>query len=377
VALVIERVVLRPFRLPLRAPLATSRGRVATRDGVLIELGAGSGLRGFGELCPLPGWPGETLAAAERALAEVAPVLLRCELDARATLLPDAAEALLALPALAATPLARAALETALLDLVARARGVRLAELLAGRARERVAVNALVAGDTASEVARAVEAARARGYATWKLKVGQGPLEADVLRVASLRHSIGASARIRLDAGGAWSEAEAARALAALARFDLEYVEEPLADPAGMAALRARTPVRLALEAGALDAAALERALAARAADVLVLKPALVGGLRRAEELARRARAEGLAVVVTSFLDSALGVAAALQLAAALPEPMPACGLATGELLDFDLAELSVLGGELALPPAPGLGVDPSPEALVRAARGAPLEFSA
>jgi o-succinylbenzoate synthase len=330
VALVIERVGLWPFRLPLRAPLATSRGRLATRDGVLVELGAAGGLRGFGEASPLPGWPGEPLAVAERALAEVAPALLRCELDAKETPLPDAAEALLARPALAAAPLARAALETALLDLVARARGVRLAELLAGPVRERVAVNALVVGDGAGEVASAAEAARARGYATWKLKVGHGPLETDALRVAALRRTVGPAGRIRLDAGGSWSVAEAARALELLARFDLEYVEEPLADPAQMAALRARAPVRLALEAGLLDPAALERARGAAAADVLVLKPALVGGLRRAQALARRARAAGLVVVVTSFLDSALGIAAALHLAAALPEPMPACGLATG-----------------------------------------------
>src|SRR5262249_6180626 len=220
-------------------------------------------------------------------------------------------------------------------------------------------------------------AARARGHTTFKLKIGQGSLERDALRVAALRHSVGPSARIRLDANGAWSAAEAARALERLARFDLEHVEEPLAAAAGFAARGARTPVPLALEAGALDPAALERALALRSADVLVLKPALVGGLRAALALARRARAAGLAVVATSLLDSALGVAAALQLAAALPGPSPACGLATGELLALDLAELRVERGALALPGAAGLGLDPAPGALARAARGTPREIAA
>src|SRR5262249_20933731 len=140
-ALVIERVRLWPFALPLRAPLATARGRVASREGVLVELVAGGGLRGLGEASPFPGLPGEALAAAERGLAEAAVALLGREIDARGAALSPAAEALLGAPALAGAPLARAALETALLDLVARARGVRLAELLDGEGvRERVAV---------------------------------------------------------------------------------------------------------------------------------------------------------------------------------------------------------------------------------------------
>jgi len=198
-----------------------------------------------------------------------------------------------------------------------------------------------------------------------------------VERVAALRRALGPAGGIRIDANGAWSDAEAEQALARLSAFDLEYVEEPLADGSRLAALRARTRVPLALEAAAQGAPALERALAERAADVLVLKPALVGGPRRAAALAGRARAAGLAVVVTSSLDSALGIAAALQLAATLPDPAPACGLATGELLAFDLARLCAENGALALPRRPGLGIDPDPEALARAARGAPRELAA
>ena len=115
----IVRATLQRFRLPLRRPLATARGLVAAREGVLLELTSRSGARGFGEAMPLAGWPGEGLGAAEAALEKAAAGVLGrpCE-DAR-------------LPVDCAAPLARAALASALLDLAAREAGVPLAEALA------------------------------------------------------------------------------------------------------------------------------------------------------------------------------------------------------------------------------------------------------
>ena len=115
--------------------------------------------------------------------------------------------------------------------------------------------------------------------------------------------------------------------------------------------------------------------LDAAAADVLVLKPAAVGGLRPAWRIAEHARRANVTVVVTSFLDSSLGIAAALQLASALPDSPLASGLATAELLANDLAPpLAIRDGAMILPDAPGLGVSPAPLACVN---GAAREFSA
>jgi o-succinylbenzoate synthase len=367
VADLIERVRLQRFRLPLRRPLATARGAIAARTGVLIALEAASGLCGFGEASPLAGWPGEALDEAEAALAALGRAALGRE-----------PEALLAAPVPAAAPLARAGFATARLDLAARAQGVPLAQALSGGTpRASVAVNALIAADAPEQIASGAEAARAAGFSAFKLKVGGAPLARDLERVAALREAAGASAQLRLDANGAWSEAEAEAALVALARFAPEYVEEPVRGVEACARLRARSPVPLALDESAAAAGALERALRLAAADVLVLKPALLGGPRAAREVALRARGAGLAVVPTSFLDSALGVAAALQLAASLPEPGRACGLATGALFAFDLAALPVAGGALALPDGAGLGIAPEPDALARAACGPAREIRA
>jgi o-succinylbenzoate synthase len=360
---VIERVRIQRFRLPLARPLVTGRGSVAAREGVLVALD-GVGATGWGEASPLPGWPGETLAEAEAALAALGRAALGRGVDEVSAAAPCA-------------PLARAAFETALVDLAARERGASLAAHLSGaRARRAVALAALVDGETPEEIAAFVAAARRDGFRTFKLKVGAAPLARELERVAALREAAGPDARVRLDANGAWGEGDAEDALAGLARFAPEFVEEPVRGIEALARLRPRSPLPLALDESAAPPGALERALAARAADVLVLKPALLGGPRAARAAALRAREAGLAVAPTSFLDSALGVAAALHVAASL-DATTACGLATGRLFAFDLAELRPEDGELALPDGPGLGVAPDAASLSRAACGPVRELCA
>jgi len=363
---VIARVSLQRFRLRLRAPLATAHGPIAERTGVLLALENQAGVRGFGEAMPLAGWPGGSLAELQAWLASRAAELLG----------KPAHEALAR--TLVGPPLARAALETALLDLAARERGVPLAASLAMRTPEpTVAVNALLAEEAPIAIARAARSLAAEGFRCFKLKVGARPLADDVARVAALRTAAGPDAALRLDANGAWSEDEAVAALAALVEYTPEYVEEPAAGALACARVRARSAVPIALDESAADDAGLELALKLAAADVLVIKPALLGGPRAARAAARRARDAGIDVVVTSFLDSAIGIAAALHYAATLVPNGRAAGLASGALFERDLAALRIEGGALRLPPERGLGVSPEPGALAACAEGAHWEARA
>ncbi len=96
------------------------------------------------------------------------------------------------------------------------------------------------------------------------------------------------------------------------------------------------------------------------AASVLVVKPMVVGGLRPARRIVELAEEAGVGTIVTTTIDAGVGVAAALHLAATLPEGSPACGLATGSLLADDLIvrPLAVRDGSMLLPDGPGLGVE-------------------
>lgn len=361
-----------PIRLSLRAPLDTARGRLGERRGALLALDTEDGHQGLGEATPIEGFGLEPVAASRDALATLAEKVLgrdTAELDA----LLDAAE-----QGAAAAPAARAALDGALHDLAAQEAGLSLAAWLAaaqgGAPRARVALSALLVSGPPAEAAAEAVRFRDAGFRCVKLKLGgAAALARDLARVAAVRDALGAGCALRLDANGAWSAEEAARALAALAPFDVELVEQPVAasEVEAMAALRRVSPVRIAADESAARAEALAQVLALRAADVVVLKPAALGGLRAAARLAARARAAGCGLFVTTLLDGAVSRAAALALAASLPGPLRACGLATGALLAADLAPAEpVREGALGVPAAPGLGVVLDEAALARVAEG-------
>jgi o-succinylbenzoate synthase len=370
----IVRASVTPIRLALATPLATARGTLRAREGALLSLTTASGATGWGEALPLPGFGLETAREANRALERVAPGLVGsapADLDAAL----DAA-----LPLAMRAKSARAAADAALHDLAAREAGVDAASLLGPERRERIAVSALVRGDDANAAAADARRAVGRGFRTLKLKLLAGDLVRDEERVAAVRESAGAGTKLRLDANGAWKEATAFEAIERLARFDIELLEQPLgpADVAALGRVRAASPIPIAADEAVCDEDAAARLLDAGAADLFVVKPAALGGLRAAGRIAQRARRAGVGVVVTSFLDSSLGIATALHFAASLPDSPFAAGLATAELLEDDLAPpFPVEDGAIALPRAYGLGIAPGVEALRRCATGAPREFRA
>jgi o-succinylbenzoate synthase len=371
----LARARLTPFSLPMRAPLETARGACGERRGVLVALESADGSVGFGEATPPEGFGAES---AEECLAAAE---LLCEsLVARESRPSEALFAELDAHPVRA-PGARFALETALLDLAAQARGMPLADLLGeGRAARRcVPVNALLSASAPEAVAREARAALARGFATLKLKVGAADPRTDCARVTALRDAVGDEAELRIDANGAWSPELAIEVLRELDPLELELAEQPVpaADVAGLARVRKGVLVPIAADESAADFAGAARVIESGAADALVLKPAVLGGLRAAAILAQRARAAGLRVLVTSALDGAIARAAALALAAALPDPLPACGLATGELLAADLGPgPEPKEGYLHVPEEPGLGAAPDPHALRAAAVGPTREVT-
>jgi L-alanine-DL-glutamate epimerase-like enolase superfamily enzyme len=188
--------------------------------------------------------------------------------------------------------------------------------------------------------------------------------------VEAVRDALGPGVRLRLDANGAWTAGQAIETIRCMERFGLEFVEQPVAagNPQEMARVRAAVGVRIAADEDVTSPAAARRVLAAGAADCLVLKPMVLGGLRTAMEIAAMARAAGAGVIVTTTIDSGVATAATLHLAAALPEDTPACGLATGALLAADIIDppLAPKRGCLRLPDGPGLGVDLDEAALSR-----------
>lgn len=209
--------------------------------------------------------------------------------------------------------------------------------------RQSIEVNATVPAVAAAEVPEVL--ARFDGCRTAKVKVAERgqSLADDIARVRAVREAMGDDAIVRIDANGGWSVDEAVTALTALAEFDLDYAEQPCMEVAELVEVRRRLGtaaplVRIAADESVRKAEDPLAVARAGAADLLIVKAQPLGGIARALEIIDAA---GLPVVVSSALDTSVGIGMGLHLAAALPEGVlaGACGLGTVALLSGDVTD--------------------------------------
>lgn len=357
----IVRARLFSIRLPLKRPFSNAQASVAFRDSTLLCLSVEGGLCGWGEASLFPGFGNETPEGSRAALARVAEGLLGRELGDGSQLIVDICAAT------TMSPSANAAAETAVLDLAARAQGVPLCDFLVPKAHslvDHVVCNALLAGDSLADLEASVVCELAAGFRVLKLKVGARSVAEDVARVALVRRVAGDYATVRLDSNQAYTIDEALAALEAFAQYSIEYIEQPLAagELEAMTELRRKSPIRIAADESALGEADALKVIGANAADIIVIKPSAAGGPSAAVRIARSARRAGVEVVVTSLLDSAIGLAAAFHAATAIASegPVYACGLASGAQLASDVATgIPMFEGNLRMSTGVGLGVEP------------------
>jgi o-succinylbenzoate---CoA ligase len=329
-----------PYALPFVTPVVTARGRFTHRRGWLLAVDDDHGRRGWGDAAP---WPGFASSDEEvtGAMGRVDEALVGAsfeDMDAIAAWLERSA-----LP-----PEVRHAVELSLLDLFAQTRGVPLAALLGDDPAPRVRSHALV-GATVDQTAD-----------VHKLKVGRD-LDDDEARLAHLRAAVGARARIRLDAAGAYSPSQARAALSRFARYGIELMEQPIAPGqlgavTELAAFAASSSIALAADEELAAGTPFDAVLASYHA--VVLKPMFLGGIRVALTLAQRAHAAGRDVVVTHALESAIGRAGAVHLAS-----LVAGVHGLGDALAHDLGPGPIRrGNHVTRPAAAGLGVTPDPQ---------------
>ena len=233
--------------------------------------------------------------------------------------------------------------------------------------RDHVEINTIV---PVVDPQRAHEMVTASGCRTAKVKVADPgvSLAEDEARIEAVRDALGVSGLIRIDANAAWDVDEATRAIRLLERAagGLEYVEQPCATLAEMATLRRRVDVPLAADESVRTAEDPLRIAGLEAADIVVVKVQPLGGVRRALAVIEAA---GLPAVVSSAVETSVGLSAGLALAAALPELPHACGLGTAMLLAGDVVAdpLVPVDGRLRV-----RRVEPEPELLERWAPGDP-----
>jgi O-succinylbenzoate synthase len=213
--------------------------------------------------------------------------------------------------------------------------------------RHSISVNSTIPALGPTEAARVAGDDAAMGVTCFKVKVGAGD---DVGRVSAVRDAVGAAATLRVDANGAWDLDTARARLGALARFDLELAEQPVTGLDDLARLRRLVKVPLAADEAVRDVNDARHLKRLAAADAIVVKVQPLGGVRKALSVVDEA---GVPAIVSSMLETSVGLAAGAALAACLPDLPYPCGLATGSLLAADVADDPLLprGGIIELRP--------------------------
>jgi O-succinylbenzoate synthase len=363
----VERAEVRELRMPLRAGFETSFGRVAHREMVIVVL-HGEGFSGYGEapVALRPHFSPETTVTARHVLRDfLLPALVGRDVH-------DPADFLAATAWVRGHRMARAGAEAALRDLLAKARGVSMAGALGvppERSRIEVGVSLGIPEDRSpATLVAEVERRVAEGYGRVKLKVRPGfdraPVEAVRARFPALP--------LAVDANGAYTRAEAVAAFRPLDAARLLFVEQPLAPDALVDSARVaqelETPV--CLDESIASPADLETALALGACRVVNLKPARVGGVTAALAIHDRCRAEGIELWCGGMLETGIGRAHNVALAALPGFTQPGDLSASDRYYEEDLVAPPFTlgpGGTLAVPRGPGIGVEVLADRLARA----------
>jgi len=364
------------YRLPFVNSFTTAHGAMTAREGIIVEITTEDGIRGVGEIAPLPafGGDGRDLADASTLLPVWAACLHNKTLKEalRLLLAGEATETNVASNCSTCANPVRCGLEIALLDALGKAEGCGISTLLSPPStapRATVPVNTVIGASTTEAAVAEAREARKNSYRCVKLKVGLGGSICDeVERVAAVRAAIGPALHLRLDANEAWNFEEASAILSQCVPYAIQYVEQPLKgdDLTGMHALRQAISIPIAVDEALRSLEDAQHILENEAADILVIKPQLAGGLRVGQQIIQAATECGVRCVITSTIEAGIGLAAALHLAAASPAVTLDCGLATLHLLldDLIMNDLPIRAGRLAVPAGAGLGVMLDREAL-------------
>ncbi|MEV7781148.1 o-succinylbenzoate synthase [Kitasatospora sp. NPDC088351] len=351
-------VELRRIAMPLVSPFRTSFGTQTTRELLLLRLETTEG-EGWGECVTMtdPVYSSEyTEAAADVLRRHLLPALFaQPHLDPW-TVAP-------ALAAFKGHRMAKAALETAVLDAWLRARSISFAEWL-GATADRVPAGVSVGiMDDIPALLDAVEGYLAQGYLRIKLKIEPGW---DIEPVRAVRERFGDGIPLQVDANTAYTVADAQH-LARLDEFGLLLIEQPLdeEDVRGHARLARQLRTPICLDESIVSARSAADALALGACSVVNVKPGRVGGYLEARRIHDVSAAHGVPVWCGGMLETGLGRAANVALAALPGFTLPGDTSASGRYYRTDITEPFVLrDGHLDVPRGPGLGVSPIPELL-------------
>ncbi|HLL50426.1 MAG TPA: dipeptide epimerase [Thermomicrobiales bacterium] len=356
--MIITSVEIIPVRLPLREPFVVAYASYPDTLSILVRVCSQNGAEGWGEATPDPNVTGETWAGtAETLRHDLAPALIGR--DAR-----DRERVLRALDArIEGAPSAKAALDIALHDLVARSIGIPLWQLLGGRARDALQISRVISmGEPAAMAAAAIRHVE-DGFRTVKAKVGDvTDPRLDVHRVAAVRDAVGPDIAIKVDVNQGWrSPGTAIQMIRAIQPSQPAYIEQPVLwwDMEGLAEVRRQTGAIIMIDEGCHGPRDMLRAVNLRAADLVNIKLMKTGGILNALRLNAIAEAAGISAQVGTMVESSIASAAGLHTAIAMAN-VKTVEMGGPLMLAEDIGDARAWYQHdlVSVPDAPGLGID-------------------
>ncbi len=356
----ITQITTTPLCVPYTKPYHWAQGVITDATVILVKVETDTGHIGYGESIGTP-----DTAAIARLIDRAAKYCIGRDPFDNAGLMATAYHALFQALATCSAPRfgaqVLAGLEMALWDVMGKAVGRPVHQLLGGAVRDHIRYFGFAMGETPAEVAADAAALIQTGVETIYIKVGRGdPL--DLETVAAVREAIGPKTRLRVDANEKWTPVRARRMIAELAQFGVEMVEQPTPSDslAALALVRAASPVAIGADQVNFTPEDVARTLAADAADLIVLGLHETGGITRFIKAGRIAEAAGVDVCIHGLYETGITTCAALQAGAVLPN-LDDANQYMNHFLAWDiLAEPNLIlrDGQLPITLAPGLGFE-------------------
>ncbi len=346
------------YRRAFRKPLITSHGPISERTGWIIRAENEDGMAGFGEAADsLPGFgknDTNSVESDQAVLKQLEVALPDVEFD---TLWMRFKELIKICPD-HASPAMRFGFETAVCDVAARKHEIPLSEWISPFSPSAVPVNYLLPSPVDDWGLVKAEISTCR-YPAVKIKVGAGEIADDVATVKKLRTMLDYSPAIRLDANQAWDYDTALAVLDVMSEYDIEYVEEPLKvfDYDLLMRLKEETGIEMAIDESLTLIDDIYELLSRKGSLVLILKPSLLGHILTPRHITLNAGVNDCRAVITSNLETEIGIAAQLHLAASSWDQKETCGLDTLRLFRRgNPALMQVTDGVIKLPSGSGIG---------------------
>lgn len=356
----ITAITLYGLRLPFIRPFVVAYEHYVDMPTIVIKMETDVGITGYGEATPDPHVTGETWESTwSLLLHQLAPLVIGENPFQIERIHEKMADRVYGAPA------AKAAIDIACYDIMGKATGQPVYNLLGGRYHERMAIPYVVSILEPAVMAQEAQEAVRTGYSTIKIKVGSDPL-LDVQRIRAVRQAIGTTIPLRVDANQGWkNRATTLWVLEQVKDCNIDWIEQPVRadDLTALAEIREQTSIPVMVDEGVHSDRDMREVIAKQAADKLNIKLMKCGGLYPALKLAAQAEMAGIECQVGSMVESAVATAAGAHLAAA--KKIIGSNELVGPLMfSSDVAAFPYEGKSIRLTDRPGLGLEVQDHAL-------------